>query len=104
MTDINKQIEEALRSKIKNCKNSTTIFDTRDYVLIDDAIGIVSSFIDSSRWRKVSEELPQVNEEHYRILTKSDDNRLDVVSILNGYDKDVVKFLLKNYIEWKPID
>ena len=55
-------------------------------------------------WRKVGEELPGVREEHYWILTKSDDNRLDVISILNGYDKDVVKFLLKNYVEWKPID
>lgn len=60
MTDINKQIEEALKVKVKNCNNSTTIFDTRDYVLLEDAINIVKN---SSRWRKVSEELPPEGEE-----------------------------------------
>ena len=60
MTDINKQIEGALKVKVKNCNNSTTIFDTRDYVLLEDAINIVKN---SSRWRKVSEELPPEGEE-----------------------------------------
>lgn len=72
--------------------------------MYDEACEELKLLKDKYRWRNVSEELPQVNEEHYWILTKSDDNRLDVISILNGYDKDVVKFLLKNHVEWKPID
>ena len=79
MKDIKKQIEELLRRKVKNCKNSTAIFDTKDYVLLDDVIDdvtkILSQYVSDTtfadayraivhqhRWRKASEELPPVNE------------------------------------------
>ena len=72
---IRMQLEELLRRKVKNCKNSTIIFDTKDYVLLDDIIDAVSkilsqyvsdtTFADAyralvhyHRWRKTSEEPP----------------------------------------------
>ena len=121
MTDINKQIEDLLKDKVKNCKNSTTIFDTKDYVLFGDAIDaatmVLSQYVSNTtfadafrsilghyRWRKVSEELPKVASKPYCIVVRSDDGRVQLEWILEGYDERVISFLLDKYIEWKPID
>ena len=121
MEDIKKQIEELLRRKVKNCKNSTAIFDTKDYVLLDDVLDDVSkilsqyvsdtTFADAyraivyyHRWRKVSEELPDIG---FKVLTR---NLFDVVHL--GYI-DVAgdwRYCLNNelikddIIVWKPIN
>ena len=38
MKDIKKQVEGLLKRKFKNCKNSTAILVTKDFVLLDDVI------------------------------------------------------------------
>lgn len=120
MEDIKKQIEELLRCKVKNCKNSTTILDAKDYVLLDDVINDVSkilsqyvsdttfadayrAIVDYHRWRKVSEELPKLTSKPYCIAAKDSESRIYIEWILEGYDERVIYFLLDKYIEWKPI-
>mgnify|MGYP001459844415 CR=1 FL=1 len=97
MTDINKQIEEALKVKVKNCNNSTTIFDTRDYVLLEDAINIVKN---SSRWRKVSEELPEYGS---IIVAKGDTSDFQDMYLIEIDSEYSMSVLTSYYKEWKPI-
>lgn len=59
---------------------------------------------DASRWRKVSNELPKVASKPYCIVVRSDDGRIQLEWILEGYDECVISFLLDKYIEWKPIE
>ena len=99
-----KTIEELAYEAYQGNEELPDKYKTQDSMWMDWFKKGYNACTHENRWRKVSEELPEVREEHYWILTKSDDGRLDVVSILNGYDKDIVKFLLKNHVEWKPID
>ena len=116
---IRMQLEELLRRKVKNCKNSTIIFDTKDYVLLDDIIDAVSkilsqyvsdtTFADAFRsisghyrWRKVSEELP---DKPCEVLVMDSDECMYIAYFSYG------KFILDRYTqingdirEWKPID
>ena len=118
MTNINKQIEEALKNKVKNCKNSTTIFDTKNYVLFDDAVDIMTSIlsqylsdtsladtvrnlIHSSRWRKVSEGLPEYGSIIVAKGDTSDFQDMYLIEIDSDYSMSV---LTSYYKEWKPID
>ena len=128
MTDINKQIEDLLKDKVKNCKNSTTIFDTKDYVLFGDAIDaatmVLSQYVSNTtfadafrsisghyRWRKVNEELPNNGQ---IILVKTIDstyhtagyyaNRGDFYSVSMYELNDYELFLIDGIVEWKPID
>jgi len=38
-----KEIIEKLESKVKNCHNTNTIFDTRNYVLLDDVRKLIAA-------------------------------------------------------------
>lgn len=132
MTDINKQIEDLLKDKVKNCKNSTTIFDTKDYVLFGDAIDAATmvlsqyvsnttfadayrAIVDYHRWRKTSEELPS-NEYKNEVmpqtlcLTKSKRYGIKLLAYNHSYDVWDDEYL-DDYVcyrddieEWKPIN
>lgn len=46
-----------LESKVKNCHNTNTIFDTRNYVLLDDVRKIISAINYTSCCKSDSEQL-----------------------------------------------
>ena len=129
---IRMQLEELLRRKVKNCKNSTIIFDTKDYVLIDDIIDAVSkilsqyvsdttfadayiSLVHYHRWRKTSEELPS-NEYKNEVmpqtlcLTKSKRYGIKLLAYNHSYDvwddEDLDDYVCDrdDIEEWKPIN
>lgn len=126
MKDIKKQIEGLLRRKSKNCKNSTAIFDTKDYVLLDDVIDDVSkilsqyvsdtTFADAyraivyyHRWRKVSEELPPANE--LVVVRVRNKNKPDGIYLYDVcyIDEDTNSWgdrlhTWEDIVEWKPIN
>lgn len=126
MKDIKKQIEGLLRRKSKNCKNSTAIFDTNDYVLLDDVIDDVSkilsqyvsdtTFADAyraivyyHRWRKVSEELPPANE--LVVVRVRNKNKPDGIYLYDVcyIDEDTNSWgdrlhTWEDIVEWKPIN
>jgi vacuolar-type H+-ATPase subunit E/Vma4 len=53
--------EELIKDKVKNCTNTNTIFDTRDYVLKSDAIQAMEQYSSQDRWVKVDKDkLPTV--------------------------------------------
>ena len=121
MKDIKKQIEELLRRKVKNCKNSTAIFDTKDYVLLDDVIDdvtkILSQYVSDTtfadayraivhqhRWRKVSEELPYIG---VRVLLENDSGvaHLGYIDTAGDWRYCLNNELIKDdIIVWKPIN
>ena len=132
MEDIKKQVEDLLKDKVVNCKNSTTIFDTNDYILLSDAVDVASKVLsqyvsdttfadafraisDHYRWRKVSEELPS-NEYKNEVmpqtlcLTKSKRYGIKLLAYNHSYDVWDDEYL-DDYVcdrddieEWKPID
>lgn len=53
MTDYIKQLE----SKVKDCNNTNTIFDTRKYVLLEDAKEVLKKAINYTRCCKSDSEL-----------------------------------------------
>lgn len=55
MEEIIKQLE----SKVKNCHNTNTIFDTRNYVLLDDVRKIIAAINYSCCCKSDSEQLTE---------------------------------------------
>ena len=43
-----KELIEELESKVKNCHNTNTIFDTRNYILLDDVRKAIASINNKS--------------------------------------------------------
>ena len=57
--------------KIKNCKNTNTIFDLRNYVLHEDAVEIFNSLTELVNYLKPTKEL--MNDEFRAILIKAEE-------------------------------
>ena len=56
----------------------------------------------ANRWRKVSEELPEVKEsESYPILVKEENGNVSSIYISAS---NVIGYIKNNFQEWKPID
>ena len=116
MTDINKQIEEARECRRKLIQKIRLNKANIDYILENGSINgslmldIDKAMIDyhahSSRWRKVSEELPEVKDENFFINIKRYDNefRIDTICVFAEME-DVKGYLEFNNVDsWKPID
>lgn len=54
------------------------------------------------KWRKVSEELPEVKVELYQIIARDKDG---ICELFNIYDDmlNEISFYLEGYVEWMPI-
>lgn len=105
MTDINKQIEE---EAIKYANYTYGCDDDSKGILLNETLKDFKAgaeyILHASRWRKVSEELPKVASKPYCIVVRSDDGRVQLEWILEGYDECLISFLLDKCIEWKPIN
>ena len=116
MTDINKQIEEARECRQKLIQKIRLNKANVDYILENGLINgslmldIDKAMIDyhaySSRWRKVSEELPELGIEV--IITRNDGIRflawLDKDSELFFNVSENEEYFLDEIQSWKPID
>lgn len=54
------------------------------------------------KWRKVSDELPEVKQEAYWIIAKDEDMHCETFYVNNDMLYDIL-FYLKDYTEWMPI-
>lgn len=111
-TDINKQIEEEAREYLmRKCGVDISQFGNSDELyltkgeLIKSITHCVDSVIDSSRWRKVSEGLPEYSVD---VLCKYDSGTL-FIGYLSKVDNafrvaNTHYNVIREVIEWKPID
>lgn len=67
---------------------------------------ILSKWQEANRWRKVSEELPKVKNEHYFINIKRSDSDIRIETLTVFSEMEDVKGYLEfnNVTEWKPIE
>lgn len=84
--------------------NSNRIRHLNVYVVEELLCELAVKFLERDKWRKVRDELPEVSSKPYCIVVRSDDGRVQLEWILEGYDERVISFLLDKYIEWKPIN
>ena len=106
MTDINKQIEEARGLLECIIQNPNSTIGSKEFDLIETSSRLLYLALHSSRWRKVSEELPEVKDENYFINVKRYDNefRIDTICVFAEME-DVKGYLEFNNVDsWKPID
>lgn len=97
--DINKLIEEA-----NKYADSKGIYNQHGEDLLRIGFKAGASFIlHQNRWRKVSEELPEVRDESYQILIRIPNikSSATVWNIRNQSDCDIIAKMGNS--EWKPI-
>ena len=116
MTDINKQIEKEAIKHVSAClgipeSNIEEIKNSRLYhsFIAGYKKGAYDQYVKwehSSRWRKVSEELPEMKDENYFINIKRYDNKFRIDTICVFAEMEYVKGYLEfnNVDSWKPID
>lgn len=116
MTDINKQIEEARAIEYKQEVDLYSdiyeglvgyeyAYDLMVSLKIEAYKNGYNKALHSSRWRKVSEGLPEVKDENYFINVKRYDNefRIDTICVFAEME-DVKGYLEFNNVDsWKPI-
>ena len=103
MTDINKLIEEEAKDRF-----SQKAF--RGFTNIENTIAITEFkygglfILHHYRWRKVSEELPEVRDESYQILIRIPNIKSSATAwnIRNQSDCDIIAKMGNS--EWKPIE
>ena len=111
MPDINKQIEEQARKilfKANKLPPEANYFGSVDHIKYssNEILKLSEELELSSRWRKVSEELPEVKDENFFINIKRYDNefRIDAICVFAEME-DVKGYLEFNNVDsWKPID
>lgn len=110
MTDINKLIEEeAEKYVVGKLSRHSEIIDKFSmqiqYFTGEDILeaqrSIKSFILHQNRWRKVEEELPEVQEITYQIIARESDGDCDLYYVRKGID---ISFFLEGYTEWKPIE
>lgn len=109
-TDINKQIEEEARKilfKANKLPPEANYFGSVDHIKYssNEILKLSEELELSSRWRKVSEELPEFTDKFRTINVKSRKGNISTMNIHSRF-KDVFHKEIKQFsiIEWKPID
>ena len=85
MTDYIKQLE----SKVKDCKNTNTIFDTRKYVLLEDAKEVLNQALN----------IPVVSQQRelLKFFSAQLSENLDIDVGMNYITEDDIEECLKNF-------
>lgn len=95
MTDYIKQLE----SKVKDCKNTNTIFDTRKYVLLEDAKEVLNkalniTVVSGSATVDINTQVEILKKVINKLMITFDDenDRMDyILDICNEYRKEAEK-------------
>ena len=99
MKDIDSIIDKAC---VEYCEQVNSVYNERD-IFKAGASFALEKYKYQNRWRKVSEELPEVRDESYQILIRIPNikSSATVWNIRNQSDCDIIAKMGNS--EWKPI-
>lgn len=108
---MNEEIKKLIEEEAEKCAININYRNLPEYLDVmhliesfkEGANFIHSKWQEANRWRKVSEELPEVRDESYQILIRIPNIKLSATawSIRNQSDCDIIAKMGNS--EWKPI-